>query len=306
MRVLVAENDPVTLRLLEATLRGWGYDVLSVATGGQVREAVENGQALLCIIDWTLPDGSGLELCRRLRRTHEGSFTYIILLSARDGRKDIIEGLKAGADGYLTKPFDRQELEVRLRAGERVLDLQRDLLETQDRLQHMAKRDGLTGLLNHQAIIEELAGEFERHLRHGEPLGVVMGDLDRFKTVNDTWGHLAGDTVLKEVAQRMVHAVRPYDKVGRYGGEEFVIILPGCDGVGAAHSAERVRTIVADQPVIAGTEPVSVSISLGTAASDDLPAADADGLVRAADRALYEAKAAGRNCVRQSAPDPGA
>jgi diguanylate cyclase (GGDEF)-like protein len=298
MRVLVAEDDPRMLQVLEAALRSWGYDIATARTGAEAQEAVESGTARLCVIEWSLPDVSGPELCRRLRRTHEGSFTYIIILSARDRKRDLIEGLEAGADDYLAKPFDRQELEVRLRAGKRVLDLQRDLLETQERLQQMARRDGLTGLLNHQAVLEELAAEFERHLRHGEPLGVVMGDLDRFKGVNDTWGHLAGDAVLREVAERVHRIVRPYDRIGRYGGEEFLLVLPGCDGEGAVHTAERVRVLVGGDPFAADSGLIRVSMSLGVASSADLPDAGPEGLVRAADRALYAAKDAGRNCVR--------
>jgi PleD family two-component response regulator len=172
---------------------------------------------------------SGTELCRRIRSAEGGRFVYIIILSARDRREDLVEGLKAGADDYLTKPFDRQELEVRVRAGQRLLDLQQDLLATQERLTEMATHDGLTGLWNHQAILETLERECARHVREQRPLGVAMADLDRFKLVNDTWGHPVGDTVLAEVSNTMTGCLRPYDALGRYGGEEFLIVLPGCD-----------------------------------------------------------------------------
>ncbi|KPK65192.1 MAG: hypothetical protein AMK73_03695 [Planctomycetes bacterium SM23_32] len=302
MKVLVAEDDPVTRRLLEATLQKWGYEVASVRSGREAEEALRKGEARLAICDWMLPEVSGPELCRRIRSAEGGALVYIIILSARDSREDLVEGLRAGADDYVIKPFDRQELEVRVRAGQRVLDLQQDLLDAQERLRQMATHDGLTGLWNHQGILEALEREFNRHVREQSSIGVAMLDVDRFKQVNDTHGHQVGDTVLAELAGRMEQAVRPYDTLGRYGGEEFLLILPGCDGESAAKIAERVRTAVSDRSVATTGGPVSVTASIGVAASSDLAAASAADLVRAADTALYQAKADGRNCVARAAP----
>ncbi|MHC4481475.1 MAG: GGDEF domain-containing protein [Planctomycetota bacterium] len=271
--------------------------MLCVRDGEQAEEALSGGQARLAIIDWMLPKLSGPELCRHVRRAEGGSFIYLIILSARDSKEDVIEGLKAGADDYVTKPFDAQELEVRIRAGERVIDLQQDLLDAQERLLRMATHDGLTGLWNHQAILEILDREFTRHTREESPIAVAMGDLDHFKRINDSWGHMVGDAVLKEVAERLSKGLRPYDSVGRYGGEEFALVLPGCEGESAAKIAERMRLSVCDRSIATSAGPVSVTVSIGVASSDVLPSANAEDLLRAADSALYQAKQRGRSCV---------
>jgi diguanylate cyclase (GGDEF)-like protein len=297
MRVIVAGDDPVTSRLLEATLRGWEYEVVSCPTGTAAQAALRNDDARLLICDWMLPKMSGLELCRWLRQVGVGHFVYIIILSARDRREDVIEGLNAGADDYLVKPFDRQELEVRVRAGQRVIDLQKELLAAQERLRQLADHDGLTGLLNHQAILKELVREFSRHVRLDSPVSVVMADLDRFKQVNDTHGHAVGDAVLAEVAQRIRRTVRPYDSVGRYGGEEFLVVLPGCDVDGARNSAERLRLAVSDRSIPTAAGPISITMSLGVAGTSAAPDASPSDLVHMADVALYRAKDAERNCT---------
>ncbi|MHC5035092.1 MAG: GGDEF domain-containing response regulator [Planctomycetota bacterium] len=306
MKVLVAEDDPVTLHMLEATLQKWGYEVIAVRDGKQAEEVLLAGETRLAICDWMLPELSGPELCRRIRQAEGGSFLYVIILSARDSKEDIIEGLTAGADDYVTKPFDAQELEVRVRAGQRLLDLQQDLLDAQERLTQMATHDGLTGMMNHQAILETLEREFARHMRQHSSIATAMVDLDHFKQVNDTWGHVVGDTVLAEVASRLGKAVRPYDSVGRYGGEEFLLILPGCDGDSAHKIAERIRLAVGDRSIATSAGPVKVSISIGVAASADLPAVSAISLVREADTALYRAKERGRNCVVRASSQPAA
>jgi diguanylate cyclase (GGDEF)-like protein len=307
MNVLVAEDDPVTCRMLEATLKKWGYEVICVRTGAEAEQALLAGQARLAICDWMLPEVSGPELCRRLRHAEKGRLVYIIILSARDSKEDLVEGLRAGADDYLTKPFDRQELEVRVRAGQRLLDLQQDLLATQERLTLMATHDGLTGLWNHQAILEALERESARHLREKNAVAVGMADLDRFKQVNDTFGHPAGDSVLAEVAARMTNVLRPYDWLGRYGGEEFMMVLPGCDGESAFKIAQRMQLAISDRSVATVGGPVSLTVSVGVASTSDIPITSAADLVRAADMALYEAKREGRNCVvRASASQPPA
>ena len=306
MKVLVAEDDPVTHRLLQATLRGWGYETVSAHTAREAEEVLLSGRARMAVCDWMLPDLSGPELCRRVRRAEGGRFAYFIILSARDRKEDIIEGLRAGADDYVTKPFDRQELEVRMRAGQRIIDLQQELLDVQHRLQQMATHDGLTGMWNHQAILETLEREFARHVRQSTPLSVIMADLDHFKQVNDTWGHPAGDAVLAAAARTVLDCVRPYDSVGRYGGEEFLVILTGCGGDLAEQVAERMRRAVEGSPVQTGAGAISIAISAGTASTSDLPDADAHALVRRADEALYEAKQAGRNRVVRSTGRPDA
>jgi len=300
MKVLVVEDDPVTHRLLQATLQGWGYETVSAYTAREAEEVLLSGRARLAVCDWMLPDMTGPEVCRRVRRAEGGRFAYFIILSARDRKEDVVEGLRAGADDYVVKPFDRQELEVRVRAGQRIIELQQELLDAQHRLQRMATHDGLTGLWNHQAILETLEREFARHVRQSTPLSVIMADLDHFKHVNDTWGHPAGDAVLAAAARTILNCVRPYDSVGRYGGEEFLVLLVGCNGDLAQEVADRTREAIASCPVQTGAGAIGVTISAGTASTADLPEADAQLLVRHADEALYKAKQAGRNRIVRS------
>jgi diguanylate cyclase (GGDEF)-like protein len=205
--------------------------------------------------------------------------------------------MEAGADDYVTKPFETKELEVRLRAGRRILDLQADLVKAREALRDQATHDPLTGLWNRYALLDTLKREHSRAGRESTPLAVIMVDLDHFKQVNDTYGHLAGDAVLREAARRMRIHVRSYDHVGRYGGEEFLIVLPGTSEVNAAQLAERLRDAIAREPVtLAGDLRVAVTASFGVSATD-LAAEDQETMIRLADEALYRAKENGRNRV---------
>jgi diguanylate cyclase (GGDEF)-like protein len=248
-----------------------------------------------------MPGLDGVEVCRRVRAAHRESYVYLILLTARTDSQDLVEGMEAGADDYLTKPFEAHELRVRLRAGRRVLDLQQQLLAAQEALREQATHDHLTGLLNHGAILETLHKELARGSREQQPIALLMADLDRFKSINDTHGHQGGDTVLREAARRMKSAIRRYDALGRYGGEEFLFVLPGCQGDGALTQAERIREAVAAEPFVTGTRAFPVTCSIGVAYRT-VPAAEEAGiLVQEADVALYRAKNSGRNQVTMAA-----
>jgi diguanylate cyclase (GGDEF)-like protein len=252
----------------------------------------------LAVLDWMMPGMDGVEICRRIRSANREPYIYIVLLTARTESQDLIEGMDAGADDYLTKPFNSHELRVRLHAGRRILDLQEELLKAREALREQATHDGLTGLLNRTTILETLEDELSRATRAGSPVSVLMVDLDRFKAINDSQGHQAGDTVLREAARRLKSAARRYDSVGRYGGEEFLIVLPGCDAANAAVQAERMREAIGATPFLAPDQPVMVTASLGVACSNH---SSPDVLVREADDALYEAKARGRNQVVEHA-----
>jgi diguanylate cyclase (GGDEF)-like protein len=236
----------------------------------------------------------GLEICRRIRSANREPYIYILLLTARTESQDLIEGMDAGADDYLTKPFNAHELRVRLHAGRRILDLQEELLKAREALREQATHDGLTGLLNRTGILEKLDDELSRAARTGTPVSVLMADLDLFKSINDTRGHLVGDAVLREAARRLKAAARRYDSVGRYGGEEFLIVLPGCNAFDAAIQGERMREAIGGTPFLAPSQPVMVTASLGVACSSHCAP---EVLVREADDALYLAKAGGRNRV---------
>src|SRR5215210_1066949 len=230
MQILIADDDRVSSHLLQVTLASWGYEVAICTTGADAWHALQqNGAPQLAILDWEMPDLDGPEVCRRLRDRGTERYTYLILLTGRTDKKDLITGMNAGADDYLTKPFDAHELRVRLRAATRILDLQHELITSREALRIQATRDPLTGLLNRRAIVETMTAELHRVRRESRPMGVAIADLDSFKWINDTYGHAVGDAVLVEAAQRMRTSLRRYDEIGRTGGEEFLILAPGCD-----------------------------------------------------------------------------
>ncbi len=296
MKVLVADDDQITRKVVRALLNKWGYEAVEAEDGDQAWQILQQDDApRLILADWIMPGIDGPELCRRLRIKSDSSYHYIILLTSRDSKEDIVGGLNAGADDYITKPFMTQELEVRLRIGVRILELQQSLQESLELQRYQARHDPLTGILNHGEILRILEQEIERSRRQNSDLAVIMGDLDHFKKVNDTYGHVAGDAVLVEVAQRIRNNIRLYDTVGRYGGEEFLLVLPGCSAEEGWQIGRRILNNI-EQPAIKFQENnIAITISLGLACFKAGGPTNASGLVQAADNALYRAKQNGRN-----------
>lgn len=302
MEILVAEDDPTSRHILKALLGKWGYRVKLACDGAQAWEALqENSVPRLVILDWMMPHMDGLEICKRLRsqEAQTDHYTYIILLTAKGAKDDVIQGMEAGADDYLVKPFDPQELRVRLRAGERIIQLQLQLHAAQEELKRQSMADPLTGILNRRAVFERLEIEISRALREGTKLGVCLMDIDHFKSINDTFGHLCGDEVLKEVCSRIRRSLRAYDCFGRIGGEEFLIVIPGSNVLTCIAVAERLRGVIFTQPVCSSKGPIRVSSSFGV--TELVPGEGIDPLLERADRALYRAKAMGRNRVESVA-----
>jgi diguanylate cyclase (GGDEF)-like protein len=298
MRILFAEDDCVSRHRLAAVLRQWRYEVVEARDGDEAWEELQKEDApQLAILDWMMPGMDGLEICRRVRQCRREPYTYILLLTAKVQKEDVVAGLEAGADDYLTKPVDVHELQVRLRAGRRILELQKKLIAAREELRIRATRDALTGLWNRTAIFDVLRHEIARAERGGAPLSIVMADVDHFKRVNDVYGHPVGDVVLQEVTRRMQIALRPYDEIGRYGGEELLLILPRCDAQQAVQVAERLRRCIAEAPIDTPEGEISVTVSFGVATKEGDAKADMHLLLRAADDALYRAKQQGRNCV---------
>jgi two-component system, cell cycle response regulator len=298
MRILIADDSTVSRHLLERTLTRWGYEVISCADGTEAWEQLQLESApQLVILDWMMPGYSGPELCNMVRQMGREPYSYVLLLSSRSLKEDLVEGMDAGADDYVTKPFDHHELKARLRAGRRILTLQEQLMAAREALREQAMRDSLTRLWNRSSILDMLERERNRAIRQATALAVIMLDLDHFKAINDTYGHLAGDAVLKETGRRLLAMTRPYDGVGRYGGEEFLVLLPGCDEQALEARTEQLRLAVSSEPIRAGDTELTVTASFGaTLLLPDLEA-EPTALIKIADDALYEAKAHGRNRV---------
>jgi diguanylate cyclase (GGDEF)-like protein len=295
VRVLVVDDDPIQQRILTSLLARWGYEVETAGDGEAALQRLEASPAQLAIVDWMMPRMDGLELCRRIRAELNEPYVYVLLLTARTQRDDVIQGLEAGADDYLTKPVHHGELAVRVKTGRRIIDLQRQLLATQEQLRLQATHDALTGLLNRGALFDALGREHARARREGRALSLIMIDLDHFKQINDRWGHPTGDEVLRQAAQRISTACRGYDLVGRYGGEEFLVVAPGQDGRSAEGLAERLRGLFVDRPIEIDEASLPVTISLGAVTLAPAVEVEQHDLLKAADDALYQAKREGRN-----------
>jgi diguanylate cyclase (GGDEF)-like protein len=298
VKVLIAEDDSISRRMLEASLVKWGFEVLVAKEGEEAWGILQSNDApRLAVLDWMMPGRDGIDICRSVRQRKGRPYIYVVLLTARGQKGDVVEGLEAGADDYVTKPFDPYELRARLRAGRRIVELQEQLLQAREALRDQASRDPLTGLWNHVTILAILRKEVARASRTHSPFAVAMVDVDRFKTINDTYGHMAGDAVLREASQRLRGAMRTYDSLGRYGGDEFLAVVPGCDPERVARFAESFRARIDGKAVETPEGMIPVTLSLGVVALENLPDVKAETLVRVADAALYRAKIAGRNRV---------
>jgi two-component system cell cycle response regulator len=303
MRVLIADDESMSRLLLQKTLERAGYDVVAVENGRQASDLLRTMDGpRLALLDWVMPELDGPGVCREVRKNKEHSYVYMVLLTSREAKEDVVEGLESGADDYLTKPFDPEELKARLRTGMRILNLEDRLVEARENMRFQATHDGLTSLWNRGMIVELLERELARSHREHTSTAILLCDLDHFKKVNDTHGHPAGDDVLRETAKRLFSSVRSYDFVGRYGGEEFLVILSNCNPAYGFARAEEIRKAIGQRPVPTSSGPISITLSLGLLLSNEWGKLPAEELLREADAALYAAKAAGRNCVKIAHP----
>jgi two-component system, cell cycle response regulator len=303
MKILIADDELISRRKLQALLTTWGYDVVSAEDGNLAFELLKAPDApRVALLDWVMPGRNGVDVCSAIRHDRPEPYTYMLLLTAKDAKENIVEGLESGADDYLIKPWDPDELKARLRTGQRILQLEDRLVEARETMRFKATHDHLTFLFNRGVIVDLLERELARTLREKGCTIVILGDLDHFKIVNDTYGHLVGDEVLRETARRLLGSVRSYDFVGRYGGEEFLLVLNNCDTSQALLRAEEVRKAVACPPIQTASGPLSVTMSMGVLSSRDWAQRNAAEMLCEVDAALYRAKASGRNRSELASP----
>lgn len=302
MKILLAEDDPISLRMMERALRQSGYEVITVNNGRDAADILADPDGpRLALIDWVMPELDGPGVCREVRNRHRESYVYILLLTAKQTTEDTVNGLAAGADDYLTKPCHPGELEARLHTGRRILLLEDKLVEAREDMRYKATHDPLTSLWDRGAILGLLRSELSRSTRAGTPVSLLLCDVDRFKNVNDTYGHLAGDEVLRETATRLSRSVRGHDAIGRYGGEEFLMVLSDCGHNDIRERADDIRRSISRAPFFVGQHKMNISLSIGAITlshwDQSIPI---ERFLSEADAALYRAKAAGRNCVIHS------
>ncbi|MCD6584362.1 MAG: diguanylate cyclase [Desulfobacteraceae bacterium] len=303
--VMLVEDSRTQALKLQIMLDRYGYHVTVAQNGLEAMNMLLNSQTSIVISDWIMPEMDGSELCRAIRKHDFGNYVYIILLTAKDSKNDIIEGLEAGADDYLTKPVDDAELIARLTTAERVIRLESSLKRRNKEIALLSITDPLTKIFNRGYLNDNLPKAFKRAVRYHQKLSIIICDIDYFKRVNDKYGHQTGDMVLISFAKKLNDALRKdIDWMARYGGEEFLIVLPETDLNGATIAAERFRSKISQLITHAEGNDIQVTASFGIATityEDDKSHITTDDLIKAADRCLYQAKDRGRNkCIGTS------
>jgi len=292
MKILLVEDSDLERQRIGGYLADWGLEFLAVGSGTEAVQLLDGPEPPnLALLDWMLPGLDGIEVCRRIRtKGTTVPYIYTVMLTAKNRKQDLLLAMEAGADDYLAKPVDPSELRARIMAGKRILELQQSL-------RFAATHDFLTNLLNRSEILATLEREFSRSGRDGKPATIIVADIDHFKRINDTLGHAAGDEVLKEVARRLKADLRAYDVVGRYGGEEFLIILPGCELSVGARRADEIRNLVAKEPIFTPFGSTFATVSMGVTVTSPCRDHSVSDLIHEADTSMYAAKKNGRNRV---------
>lgn len=298
MKILVAEDENISRRRLEKFLEGMDYEFISCKDGLDAWKVIQSENAPnLLILDWMMSGMNGIEICRKVRELAREPYTYILLLTSKSEAEDIISGMEAGADDYITKPFNQNELRVRLNAGRRILEMNKKLLDVRDVLRKKAIYDDLTGLYNRHYMVEILEKEYARALRYQTDLSCLLIDIDYFKVVNDTFGHIFGDLILREFSARLKREARKHDFIFRYGGEEFMMLLPNTGVDGAQRVAEKIRSVCESKMYEDGANLTIATVSIGIASVKQHQPFGSKELIAFADKALYRSKTEGRNRV---------
>ncbi len=302
MKILIADDDYAFRTMLAALLRKLGHETVEALDGKEACEIMLLEDAPhLAILDWMMPVMEGPEVVKQIRKIETETPPYIIMLTGKSSKKELVAGLDAGADDYLSKPFNREELRTRIEVGRRIVEIQASLVKSRKVMEHQANHDPLTGMLNRRAILEQLRKELARSYSNAELLTVGMCDIDLFKQINDTYGHQTGDDILCDFARILKESIREYDSAGRIGGEEFLLIMPMKPGAHYPAAYEKLCRRIADSKIATRTEVLSITISIGFVRAT--AASTVDEILEKTDKAMYLAKQGGRN--RAVEYDPG-
>lgn len=296
MKILIADDDPISRKILSKVVTDIGYEPVTVSNGKEALDRVKRKEFSVILLDWMMPGMDGIEVCREIRRLDAEHVCYIIINSAREGSNDISRALMAGANDYISKKTNSTELKARIGVAVRTAQLEKKLIDLNNQLKYLVRTDSLTGLLNHAAILKELSMELDRGKRDGTSTSILMLDLDRFKAVNDTYGHQIGDKVIKAFSSLLGQSCRSFDRIGRYGGEEFLIVLPRTQREESISIGDRIRTRAATLQIDKEIENLRVTCSIGCCTAEKSEK-HSSSMVAAADSALFRAKKAGRNKV---------
>ena len=300
--ILVAEDDPVARKILEKTLIKEGHEVVSVENGRKAFDLFKERFFPIILTDWMMPEMDGIELCRAVRNHQASGYVFVIILTSKDSKNDIVTGLNSGADDYVNKPFNPPELKARIKTCMRILELERSLKEANENIRILSITDPLTKSYNRGYITECLPKEINRAIRYERALSLMLCDIDHFKKVNDTYGHQAGDQVLIEVVHSIKNSIRQdLDWIARYGGEEFLIVLPETGPQGACILAERLRNSISKYKFIFQEKAIHITCSFGISGFDSVTSDEnisSESLINTADKYLYQCKLEGRNRVK--------
>lgn len=301
--VLVVDDNPIIQKMMNISLSKAGYEVTSAENGRDALSKFDKKFYPIVLTDWMMPEMDGLDLCRAIRKLPIDGYVYIILFTAKDSKEDIIKGLEAGADDYLTKPVNHPELMARLNTGVRILELERSLKKANEEIRILSVTDHLTGCYNRGYIGDHLPREIKRALRYMHSFSIIISDIDHFKNINDSYGHQAGDHILREFVKIIKESMRHnVDWLARYGGEEFLIALPETDLDGAMILAEKLRLLISEKKFEYNETEIRFTASFGVTSfnfiSDPISDNMVEDMINKADKYLYQAKQEGRNCVR--------
>ncbi|MBN2329949.1 MAG: diguanylate cyclase [Candidatus Omnitrophica bacterium] len=301
-KILIADRDRYLMGLLQTNLKEWGFEVVYASNESEARQILSQKHSpQLAVFDFTIATSmDAIDICRQISEKEHGVYKYIIVLVNEENQEDVLYSMDFGPDDYLIKPFNIHEFHFRLNTAQRIIRFQEDLIRERENLKKMSMHDSLTRLYNRAAIMDFYLRELSRCQRRNSFLSLFMVDIDYFKSINDSHGHLAGDAVLREAAHRISDSLRRYDAVGRYGGEEFLVIVPHCDQLQAKQLAERIRTRVSSKPFMIEKKEIFVTISIGVSACQGRNDSTPEKLIQLADQALYAAKNSGRNRVELS------